>query len=192
VKGVFLDTETNGLNWSKHTILEIALRILDLSSGEEYACYSSFINIGEEAWKKSSIASLKFNGIEWKDIQEAPTKEKVKKELLQLFKTQDIKRGEAVFICQNPAFDRIFFSQLIEIEVQEKYSLPYNWLDLASMFWAKQIASHVAPHLIELSKDKIAKLYHIPPEAMPHKALNGVDHLIACYEKVVGFPSYLT
>ena len=189
VKGVFLDTETIGLNWTKHTVLEIALRILDLSSGEEFASYSSFINIGEEAWKKSSIDSLKFTGIQWEDIKDAPTKEKIKKDLLQLFKTHKIRRGEAVFICQNPTFDRIFFSHLIETESQEKSSLPYNWLDLASMFWAKQIASNVSPHLIELSKDKIARLYHLPPEAMPHKALNGVDHLNACYEQVVGFPN---
>jgi oligoribonuclease len=188
VKGVFLDTETNGLNWKKHTVLEIALRILDLSSGEELAHYSSFINIGEDAWKKSSIASLKFTGIAWEDIKDAPKIEIVKKDLIKIFKMHKIKRGEAVFICQNPAFDRIFFSHLIETELQERYSLPYNWLDLASMFWAKQIGLHVSPHLIELSKDKIAKLYNIAPESMPHKALNGVDHLIACYEQVVGFP----
>jgi len=189
VKGVFLDTETNGLNWTKHTILEIAFRILELSSGEELAQYSSFIHIEEGAWKKSSPASLKFTGIQWEEVKDAPQKETVKKEIIKIFKTHKIKRGEAVFICQNPTFDRIFFSHLIETELQERYCIPYNWLDLASMFWAKQVASKTPLHLIELSKDKIAKLYNIPPEAMPHKALNGVDHLIACYEKVVGFPS---
>ena len=55
------------------------------------------------------------------------------------FARNKIKRGEAVFICQNPYFDRAFFAQLIDPDTQEKNLWPYHWLDLASMFWVEAI-----------------------------------------------------
>jgi len=109
------------------------------------------------------------------------------------FSRNGIKRGNAVFICQNPSFDRIFFSQLIDADVQEKLLWPYHWLDLASMYWADCITKaksgqSLLPWETGFSKDKIARALRLPPEEKPHRAMNGVDHLLLCYEAVVGFP----
>ena len=48
--GVFLDTETNGLNSQIHKILEIALKIVDLRSGEVKEDYETLIAQPFEAW----------------------------------------------------------------------------------------------------------------------------------------------
>ncbi|MBS0586248.1 MAG: 3'-5' exonuclease [Verrucomicrobia bacterium] len=183
--GVFLDTETNGLDWLIHEILEIAYTIVDLKTGATLFSYVTLVQISEEAWQKSSQESLRFTGITKEEMQKGKPKEEVAKEILRSFKKFSIKRGEALFICQNPSFDRIFFTKLISQKIQEKESFPYNWLDLASMFWAEEIKKGKDPEEIELSKDKIAAYYGLEKERRPHRALAGVDHLILCYKKVV-------
>lgn len=186
--GVFLDTETNGLNWQMHDILEIALEIVNLSTGEVLDSYSSFIQMTREEWEKGNKKSLAYTGISYEDLKEGKPKKSVKTDILNLFKKYSIQRGQAVFICQNPTFDRIFFSKLIDVEIQDRFLLPYNWLDLASMHWSKEIGNGTLPSSIELAKDKIAANFNIPPEKKPHRAIQGVKHLIECYEKVIGFP----
>src|SRR5262249_43527499 len=117
----------------------------------------------------------------------------VGQQIIHLFSQLKIERGRAVFICQNPAFDRGFFTQLVDIYTQDRLHWPYHWLDLASMYWAsieQKCLQQQAPfpERINLSKNEIARAYNLPPEVEPHRALNGVHHLIACYQAVLGIP----
>ncbi|MCB1085244.1 MAG: 3'-5' exonuclease [Chlamydiia bacterium] len=186
--GIFLDTETNGLNFDKHRVIELAFRILDVQTGREVVSFESLIGMTEEEWKKSDPHSLQVNGFSWEEIRKGPPAAKVATEILSAFQKCKIERGHAVFICQNPSFDRAFFSQLIDADLQEELNWPYHWLDLASMYWTRSILEQKKPWETGVSKNEIAKVLALPPEEDPHKAMNGVDHLIACYEKVVGFP----
>lgn len=191
--GVFLDTEANGLNAKVHRILEIALKIADLNSGRTLGEYQSLVSQPIEAWEKSDQESLRINGFQWDDVSKGKTPRLVSQEIIDLFSSHGIRRKKAVFICQNPSFDRAFFSQLIDSDTQELLSWPYHWLDLASMYWALTLhrsKTHKSPLPWEtgLSKDTIAAQYQLPGEAKPHRAMNGVAHLILCYEAVVGFP----
>lgn len=180
--GVFLDTETNGLDRAVHRILEIALFIIDLTTNQEIAHYSALVQLSPSEWEKSSPTSLAFTGITFQDLEKkGKPREVIQKELIDLFKKNNIVRGKAVFICQNPSFDRLFFSHIIPVERQESLFLPYYWLDLASMHWFKEISKGTRPGAIDLSKDKIASLYQIPAEEMPHRADRGAAHLLACY-----------
>jgi len=192
VLGVFLDTETNGLNAYKHRVLEIALKIVDMRTGKELDRYESVVHQPEEIWDLSDPASLKVNGITLEEVLQGKASSSVAMEITNLFQKNGIKRGSSVFICQNPSFDRIFFSQLIDPDVQESLKWPYYWLDLASMYWAEsmRIGKHhpqKLPWETGFSKDKIAAVYKLPAEVNPHRAMNGVDHLILCYKTVVGF-----
>jgi oligoribonuclease len=192
--GIFLDTETNGLNPYKHRILEIAFKIVDLISGDEIDKYEKIIFQSEEIWERSDPKSLEINGFTWKDITTGISEKKVSEEIISLFDEYKIRRTKAVFICQNPSFDRLFFSQIIAPEKQDKMGWPYHWLDLASMFWALTIKKaknkeDILPWDIGLSKDAIAEHYNLPKEAAPHKAMNGVTHLLSCYKSTVGFIS---
>ena len=188
--GIFLDSETNGLNVRKHHICELAYKIVDVESGETLEAFESLIHIPFEEWKKSDPASLKVNGFTWDDLKDGMALQEVAEEVKISFKRWGIQRGQAVFICQNPSFDRAFFSQLIDADVQEKLNWPYHWLDLASMYWMNCLTGKGPnPWDTGISKNKIAEALDLPTEAEPHKAMNGVDHLMLCYEAVVGFPS---
>jgi DNA polymerase-3 subunit epsilon/oligoribonuclease len=193
VLAIFLDTEANGLNSKKHKIIEIAFRILSVETGEEKDHYESIVFQSFDDWQQSDLDSLQVNGFTWDEVSYGKKTEQISDEIKSIFSRHNIKRGEAVFICQNPSFDRAFFAQLIDPDTQEKLLWPYHWLDLASMFWAENMqkaknADAPFPWQTGFSKDKIAQFHKLAPEDKPHRAMNGVNHLILCYEAVVGFP----
>ncbi|MEI6241851.1 MAG: 3'-5' exonuclease [Chlamydiota bacterium] len=191
--GIFLDSETNGLNPQKHRLLEIAYKIIDLSTGKLIAEYESILLQPKKIWVKSDLKSLEINGFTEVLVSTGKKESIVAKEILTSFKNHKIGRKNAIFICQNPSFDRMYFSQLIPFEKQDFLQWPYHWLDLASMYWAITIKSlkskkEKLPPGLGLSKDSMATHYKLPKEEKPHRAMNGVNHLILCYEAIVGFP----
>jgi DNA polymerase-3 subunit epsilon/oligoribonuclease len=59
------------------------------------------------------------------------------------------------------------------------------------MYWALLSVSvknehRPFPEELNLSKNEIARIHNLPPEVNPHRAMNGVDHLILCYQAVLG------
>jgi DNA polymerase-3 subunit epsilon/oligoribonuclease len=146
--------------------------------------YSSFILCSERHWNfGSDPRALAINGITFQDVKDAPQPDSICGDLAELFLTHDIHKRNSVFICQNPSFDRGFFPQIMPVETQHDLELPYHWLDLASMYWAlcRMASTQLVP---PLSKDSIAAYLGIAKEENPHRALNGVHHLIACYRKL--------
>ncbi len=187
--GIFLDTETNGLNPFKHSLLEIAYKIIDVGTGALIAEFETVVHQSDEVWNKSDPESLKVNGFTHEKLQTGRPAHEVAREIIEAFTLLGVKRHQAIFICQNPSFDRAFFSQLIDPDLQEALNWPYHWLDLASMYWAESIRQKTRyPWETGVSKDRIAATYRLPSEARPHRAINGVNHLLLCYEAVVGFP----
>ncbi|MDB6081691.1 MAG: putative exonuclease [Chlamydiia bacterium] len=191
--GIFLDQETTGLDSHRHRVLDFACKIIDLSTGEELAAYDSVLSRSQEEWESRDPLSIEINGFTWEDTITGKVQEDVAEEIKKIFKKVKIQRGKSVFICQNPSFDRPFFAQIIDPYTQEKLFWPYHWLDLASMYWAleikkcKELHSPI-PDELRLSKDTIAAALNLPKEARPHKAMNGVNHLLLCYHTIVGFP----
>ncbi|MDE3047305.1 MAG: 3'-5' exonuclease, partial [Verrucomicrobiota bacterium] len=111
VIGVFLDTETNGLNSQIHKILEIAFQIVDLTSGEFKEEFQTLVAQPIESWEKSDQESLRINGFTWNEVSKGKTPRHVSQTIIDIFSRCGIRRKKAVFICQNPSFDRVFFSQ---------------------------------------------------------------------------------
>lgn len=183
--GIFLDTETNGLNPFRHVVLEIAFVIKDLVSGEILEEFVASLLHSELVWKESDPASLRVNGMSFEKVACAREPDAVGEEIVEIFERLEIRRGKALFICQNPSFDRAFFSQLVSPDLQEKNSWPYHWLDLASMFFALKFKERGSLWEKSLSKDAIASTLHIEPEASPHRALQGTKHLISCYDALM-------
>jgi oligoribonuclease len=189
---IFLDTETTGLDPFFHRILEIAFKIVDPATGEEKLSYQAVVKQPWEVWEKRDLDSIEFNGFTWDKVNSGKEERFIREEIIQILTDFNIARGTAVFICQNPAFDRNFFAQIIDVYTQEQLNWPYHWLDLASMFWALMVKDcqrkkDSFPIEMNLSKNAIALRHQLPVEASPHGALNGVDHLLLCYRVVVGF-----
>lgn len=184
--GIFLDLETTGLNYKYHRTIEIAFQIINLQSNTLLHEYSEIIFQPQEVWQQSNPESLAINGFTKDVIFSGKPESQVQKEIIQLFKKYTIIRGSSVFICQNPSFDRIFFSQIIDPDIQEGFRWPYHWLDLASMHWGIQILQKkVTLHKIGITKNQIAEFYGIQEEKFPHRALQGVKHLVSCYQAMI-------
>ncbi|NGX56082.1 MAG: DNA polymerase III PolC-type [Candidatus Anoxychlamydiales bacterium] len=190
--GIFLDTETNGLNPYINKIFEIAFKIIDLYTGDIIDEYQSLIKIDKSIFESSNLKSLEITGFTFEELQKGKDISIIQNELITIFKKYTLTDENSFFICQNPSFDRIFVSQIIPPELQTEFNWPYHWLDLASMFWSISIKTKESnkPFLWQnnLSKDIIATTYNLPKEKLPHRAMNGVNHLILCYKSVVGFP----
>ncbi len=192
--GIFLDTETNGLDPQKHRVLEIAFKLIDLYTGEEKESYDTLVKVSEKQWEQSDPESLDVCQISFSQTNTGNELSHIQKSVREIFLRYNLLRGKAVFICQNPSFDRVFFAQIMPIIDQETLKIPYHWLDLASMFWGKTMEKSKTqltpfPWEIGFSKDKIAHFFSIEKEQRPHRAINGVNHLIACYKAVCGFPN---
>lgn len=181
--GIFLDLETTGLNYKYHRTIEIAFQIIDLQTKKILDEYSQIIFQPPEVWKRSNPESLRINGFSWEDISLGKKEGEVKNEIITYFKKHKIARGHALFICQNPSFDRIFFSQIIDPDLQEQAKWPYHWLDLASMHWGIEVLhKRKNPNETAVTKNQIARFYKMKEEPSPHRALQGVKHLVACYQ----------
>lgn len=191
--GIFLDLETSGLDTQQHRILEIAFKVIDFSTGTQVAEYETVVDQPDNVWAARDLESIQVNGFTKEVVKKGKAESLVAEEVIGLLNKLEIKRGKALFICQNPSFDRAFFFQLAPSYLQEKFQWPYHWLDLASMYWAFDIKKRLDagkgyPDQVSVSKDAIARAYKLPPEKKPHRAMNGVDHLIECYKAVVGIP----
>jgi oligoribonuclease len=194
--GIFLDQETTGLDSYRHNVLEIALRVIDLATGEEVGSFESIVSQPHAVWEKRDLMAIEINGFCEEELQTGTKPEKIGEEIIALFTKLQIQRSKAVFICANPSFDRPFFSQLIPAYTQERLNWPYHWLDLASMYWALFVKEQEAnkrslPESLLLSKDSIATSLSLPKEQKPHRAMQGVDHLLVCYRHIVGYPERL-
>lgn len=188
--GIFLDIETTGLDAAKHYPVDIAFKVFHLTSGECKATYRSVVRLSWERWETRDPNSMLYNGYTWEDVSQGKEPAEIGKEIVALLTSLKVKRGNAVFICQNPAFDRGFFNQLVAVYEQEKLNWPYHWLDLASMFWTKFFSQQLPegqswPETMSISKNDIAQYYHLPIECSPHRAMTGVNHLVLCYEAVL-------
>ena len=188
--GVFLDTETSGLDPFVHVPIDLGLVVVDLMTGRELASYETLLFVTDEEWQAKDPNSIAIHGITLEQISLglscAEAAVAIEKLLLPLGVTND----RAFFICQNPSFDRPFFAKIISQYRQEALQWPYHWLDLASMYWALIAAKsqRPLPQFVHVSKDAIASALGLPAEKRPHRAINGVRHLISCYERLIGYP----
>lgn len=191
MRAIFLDMETTGLDPTKHCAIDIAFKVVDIASGDLLGAYQSVVKQPPAEWAKKDPTSVQINGYTWEEVSKGNDAPLVGQEIIALMRKLAIERGNAVFICQNPAFDRGFFTQLVDVYTQERLNWPYHWLDLASMYWVacwQKCANEGVslPERMNLSKNEIARAYQLPKEVEPHRAVNGVDHLILCYQAVLG------
>jgi oligoribonuclease len=187
--GCFLDIETSGLDPFVNDPLEVAFVIVDLVTGKAIASYETFLQVTDEEWGRSDPESLLVHGITRKDLLLGKSRQEVSREIEKIFLTHSINNDRAFFICQNPSFDRPFFSKILSPDRQRSINLPYHWLDLASMYWAKRLVleQKQKEFCLEITKNSIARAFSLPEEARPHRAMNGVLHLLLCYRHLIGF-----
>jgi oligoribonuclease len=113
MQAIFLDIETTGLDPVQHSPIDIAFKIIDMTQFKTLTAYRTVIKHPIEVWNKHDPSSIQVNGFTWEQIDNGQPPLEVQEQILQIFSDFQIQRGNAVFICQNPSFDRGFFSQII-------------------------------------------------------------------------------
>lgn len=191
---IALDSETTGFDPTKNHLLEIALKIVDTTSGVIVDSYESVVELSDYEWSQSNPNSLRFNGFTKQEMREkGKPREEIVAKIAEIFERHKIRKGNDFFLCQNPTFDRPFFAQLFSEERQQELGIPYHWLDLASMFFASEMikinSGEIEPYNILCGKDAIAEKLGLPPEEVPHRAMNGVDHMLLIYRHIIGYPT---
>lgn len=190
MKGIFLDIETTGLDSKIHVPVDIAIIVVDMNNMSELLTYTTCITCEMKDLKKANKKALTLNGINPLCVWNGKGLRVVEGEILELFVKNNLNKSNSFFICQNPCFDRSFFSSIVPLARQDSFDFPYHWLDLASMFWSKVLVKELPSdsffkNFSPLSKDFIASRLNIPLEPKPHIALNGANHLLACYRKLI-------
>jgi len=185
--GIFLDQETTGLDSIKHSTIDLAFKIIDLKSNDLLIEYQRVVKQPKSVWDLRDENSVMVNGFNWDKVCTGREPSIVEQEIISIFTDVGIHRQNSVYICQNPGFDRAFYNKIVDIRKQEERKWPYHWLDLASMFWCMRIkksqeAGMSFPEDMNLSKDDIAAYFGLPKEEKPHLAINGVNHLVLCYQ----------
>lgn len=185
---IFLDTETTGLNPQKHRTIEIAYKVIRAPLGETVISYQSLIIQSPDVWAEADPESLQINGLTREQTLAGKTEMSIAADISEDLNHLAISEKNCFFVCQNPSFDRAFFQQILSADLQRSYGWPYHWLDLASMYWTFRLLIKKDPvsNIFQdgLSKNSIATYFHLPTEKAPHRAQNGVNHLIACYEEI--------
>jgi oligoribonuclease len=182
---IFLDSETTGIDPESHRVIDIAFKVVDLETHELITSYESLVFQPMEVWALADPESLQITGLSYEKLMDAPSEKVVASEIAHDLNLMRLQEKSGIFICQNPSFDRLFFNQLISGTLQDEYGWPYHWLDLASMYYAKRLMQDEkwgkALKEQDLSKNRIAEHYGLAPERKPHRAMNGVNHLMECY-----------
>jgi DNA polymerase-3 subunit epsilon/oligoribonuclease len=199
MKLVFLDIETTGLNPDIHDPIEIAVCVVDterckdvvsaqcniIFSQNVLTCptYNECIKLSANQWESADVEALNVNGFNSNCVWNGSLIEDVQESLLKFLNYNNVRKDHAVFVCQNPAFDRMFFHKIIPLDVYLNEDMPSHWLDLCSVFLGSIIDNRFyhGNEFRIFSKDEIANEIGLAREESPHKALNGVKHLIDCY-----------
>lgn len=185
---IFIDLETSGLNPLQHCILEIALVIVDVHTGQRIASYESVVKVDRVTFRRSEEGALKCNGFTWKKIcDEGVNSDIIRQDIINLFCKHDITYRNSKFIACNCTFDKPFFTKF----VGSQRMFPSYWIDFPSVHFGVMMNNGVDPDDIQFAKDKIAVTHELPPEEKPHRAMNGVEHMLLLYENVVSFPKKL-
>ena len=192
---IFVDTETSGLNPLEHTVLEIALVLWDLKSGEVIDSYESVVAIDRVQFRKAQPKALECNGFTFDELRtKGKPMETVKGDILAFFLRNGINRTNSKFIAQNCSFDKSFFTHILTEDEQRRADLPYHWLDFPSMNFVVCLqnlrcagTTSTSNYMsIPFSKDYIAYANSLPAEEKPHRAMNGVKHLLLLFKNIVG------
>ena len=67
--GVFVDTETSGLDPFLHVPIDLGIVVVDLSSGEEKASYETLLSVTDEEWHAKDPNSAAIHGITYEQLK---------------------------------------------------------------------------------------------------------------------------
>jgi len=166
------DVETTGLDFKIHEIIELGLLVVNqktLEVVDEFETKIKPANI-ETAEPKA----LQLNGYNEQDWVNAL-------DLGYVMGVYSKKTREAIFLAHNVTFDWSFIFEAFR-KTNAANLMDYHRVDLFTCAWAK--ASRL-PGLKKFNLDELCKYFGIPPEPVPHRAINGVRNELKVLKKLL-------
>ena len=165
----FTDLETTGSVFGEHEILEIGLALVDQVSLQVLDTMN--IKVKPLHIEKAVPAALERNSYKLEEWAGAsPLKEAMEK--------YAEKTKGAIFCAYNATFDWGFINEAFRKTGVED-GMDYHRLDILTLAWAKGMKEK------EKWSMKVAcEMFGVPPEADPHRALNGAMTCFELYKKL--------
>jgi DNA polymerase III subunit epsilon len=166
----FIDTETTGLDFTKHEIIEIGCVITTpkLKIIEKFE-----IKIKPEHIENADKTSLKINHYNEEDWSTAVTLE----DAMKIFSK---KVKDCIMVAHNVSFDYGFLEYAF-MKNKWKNTMHYHKLDTISIAWAKL---HKVPSLDHFSLRELCKYFELENEH-PHSALSDAYATYELYKKLM-------
>ena len=167
------DLETSGDIFGVHEILEIGLVVFDPKTLEIKDTYSQ--KVKPENIKNAIQKALDYNGYNEKDWEDAISL----KEAMQIYGE---KTEGCIFCSYNTTFDWGFVDDAFRrTDVPDPLNTFENHdrLDMLSIAWERGLKNEDS-----FSLKSACKLFGVPPEPMPHSALNGAMTAYELFKKL--------
>ena len=169
----FIDTETTGILFGFHEIIDIAI-IRTSSDGKkmlgewQQRFQPKFPErITEDAKKWNNYSPDNWNNSK-------PQSSEIWKEIIKFW-------DNCIPICHNPSFDRAFITVAILSHQIKQIGLDYHWIGTESMAWLLYQKGIISG----LSLNSLAEHFHLDPEPSPHTAINGTSKCREVYLKLM-------
>lgn len=175
----FIDTETTGLDFIKHQVIQYASAIYDRNQN-----LVSKVDFCMEATREIDPEAAAITGYyvgKWIDKKMNPISYHEAAERI----IQNLKSAEAV-MAHNSPFDASFIKALLIEEGWRDRDLPKYWIDSASFAWLFRESGQIKSH----SLSNTAKHFGIKlKQGKEHTAMNDVEILAETYFKMRKFIS---
>lgn len=167
----FTDLETTGDIFAMHEILEIGLVVVDQNTFE--VINEMNVKVKPDHPEINVPAAMAINSYTpelWKDA--IPLKD-VMGEFAQ-------KSKGAIFVAFNATFDWSFMNEAFR-KTAVIDTMDYHRLDILSMAYLKLRNENIEKWRLS----SLAKYFNLPPEPMPHRAINGAYTALEVYKKLI-------
>jgi len=165
------DVETTGDIFGVHEILEIGLVVFDQNTFEIIDTLE--VKVKPTSLKNAIPAALEKNGYSVKEWEGAVSL----KDAMEIYAS---KTEGCAFCSFNVSFDWGFINDAF-IKTGIKDKTDYHRLDLLSMAWIKGLGKNE-----KWTLKTACEIFGVPPEPMPHSALNGAMTAYELFKKLNG------
>ncbi|MEC7839361.1 MAG: hypothetical protein VX777_04920 [Chlamydiota bacterium] len=159
--GIFVKIETSGLDYINDRITELAIKAVNLKTGEELTSFNT-------VYEDEGMAGTE-------------TTEKI----IQLFKKNKLNHSSACFFAYSNNFTSTFFSRIISPKNQSEHNFPKHWLDIRTLCsTALFVANAESTPRWHIRSQQFSKKALLNDFSGVDSGMKGVDTLIRLYYEV--------
>jgi DNA polymerase III alpha subunit (gram-positive type) len=169
----FIDVETTGSLFGYHEITELAAIRTTESARAVIDIYQVKIMPKHPERVTETAKQISNFGVDdWKDAVDSSN---------ELWQKICLFWSDCIPVCHNPPFERAFITLAMTDVGNSSIGLDYHWIGTESLAWPLYVSGQI--HKISLST--LLDYFDLPPEPLPHRAINGAMSCKGVYIKLM-------